>query len=141
MGMRVKKKVSPKVLTDKFLELGSSNRFREWLTEAGGFSRIGEGVFSEVFSRGDVKYVVKIGSEYARIPRSKYILKPIRVAHCNEYDGILIQPKCEAVCGNDNDNEYWEKIVNVLRKKYRGWYDDHSGNVGIYKGQPVIIDW
>ena len=141
MRVKVKKKVSPKVLADKFLELGSSHRFREWLTEAGGFSRIGEGVFSEVFSRGDVKYVVKIGSEYARIPRSKYILKPIRVAHCNEYDGILIQPKCEAVCGNDNDNEYWEKIVNVLRKKYRGWYDDHSGNVGIYKGQPVIIDW
>lgn len=49
---------------------------------------------------------------------------------------VLIQPKVKT------DKKSVEKAMNNLDKNKELYnYDLHEGNVGIYKGKPVIFDW
>lgn len=139
------RKLSPKTLVKRFET--NPDSFERWLKKQG-FVFIGSGAFSMVFSHKKVNYVVKIGAGEYEIPRGKYYLKPLHVV--NDGDGMMIQPKCESVYNGDQEDDwdedtdeyqYWRGIVEKLASKCVSWCDDHCGNVGIYKGQPVIIDW
>ena len=134
--------MSPEVIVEKFKL--NPDGFVNWLCYRLGFKQIGQGGFSTVYSKDGFDYVVKVGGGMYSIPKGEHYLLPTYVV--NSDGGLMIQPKCDEVYTGDFSAEcpthaYWIDIQKSLSKKCKGWRDTHCGNVGIYKGKPVIIDW
>lgn len=111
------------------------------------------GSYKMVFVHTRLDFVIKIVFGYDNYPLStnplsRYYLWPIGEPHERKFDDwkdsiLIFQPKADC----RNALQTFKRLKNRLRKKGLKWHhnkfgqDAHEGNVGLYKGKPVIIDY
>ncbi len=103
-----------------------------------GLRKIGHGCFSDVYSSKKLPFVVKLSCEsFGGAPNyPDHIVPYSRVERLLDRTYVGFQKKV-SIPSYDKRRD----ILDELRLKVSGWFDDHSGNVGVYKGRAVIIDW
>lgn len=128
----------------------SFNDSKEYLIK-NGFTNIGSGCESVVYSKKGFEYVIKLQHDAfncsgtkEEIPCSKHFADQLVFDHfTNDMIKIVIQEKVDKVVGNIsnwNRNKNFHKFVAFVEKKFRIG-DTHEGNIGIKNGKFLVFDW
>jgi hypothetical protein len=122
----------------------SKDDAKNYLTD-NGFSRIGHGEESIVYSRKGFEYVIKIqyeafhnsGTNADEVPSDKHFV-PTMVFRGDKFN-IIVQKKCD-----DRRVDYFDKRYQKFQRFVRDKFsvsDIHEKNVGLIKGRMYVFDW
>lgn len=110
-----------------------------------GFTRIGSGMESVVYSRKGFEYVIKIQYDpfnnsgmHHNVPNEKHFV-PTLVFKGKGKVNIIVQTKCDKGRVDYFDQNY-QKFHRFVRDKFK-ISDIHEGNVGTIKGRMYVFDW
>ncbi len=89
-----------------------------------------------------LRLVAKYGyicSRNKSLMTSRFIVPHNRFLFGKRY--VTIQPLCREFGNFTDANEAVRKIRKSCKIAKKFWYDNHTGNVMLYRNKPVIIDW
>lgn len=103
------------------------------------WKRKGGSQWTKLIESPDGKVILKKGyiSYNAFPPEGSYV--PTYRFNKRDMYGYTLQAKARA--GAVSQKKAWEYFSSKTNDKEFSSFDLHKGNVGIYKGKPVLIDW